>query len=130
MLVGKASTAAILTFALSSILHHACAFSVQAFVGSPARPKVLSPTKCFSAISDDKTVGTGDRQDKGAEDAIIAAFEQPMSKILGEPIPYSKLTIGVTKETFQGENRVSLSPESVELLTKAGLQVVVQSGGE
>ena len=51
-------------------------------------------------------------------------------RILGEPIPYSDLTIGVMKETFPGENRVSQSPESVALLVKAGFDVVVESGGK
>jgi len=46
-----------------------------------------------------------------------------------QPTPYNKITIGILKETFPGENRVSLTPESVALLTKAGFHVVVQSGG-
>ena len=50
--------------------------------------------------------------------------------LLGQPIPYSELTIGVMKETYKGENRVSLSPDAVALLTKAGLDVVVESGGK
>ena len=33
------------------------------------------------------------------------------------------------RETYRGENRVSLSPDAVGLLTKAGLDVVVESGG-
>jgi len=42
------------------------------------------------------------------------------SSILGEPVPYSKLTIGVLKETYPGENRVSQTPDSVANLVKAG----------
>ena len=45
------------------------------------------------------------------------------------PIPYSELTIGIVKETFKGENRVSQTPDSVKGLVKAGFTVVVESGG-
>jgi len=38
------------------------------------------------------------------------------------------MRIGVPKETAPGETRVALVPETVAKLTKAGLQVVVQSG--
>jgi len=44
------------------------------------------------------------------------------------PIPYSELTIGIVKETFQGENRVSQTPDSVRGLVKAGFTVIVESG--
>ena len=50
--------------------------------------------------------------------------------LLGEPIPYSELTIGVLKETFPGENRVSQTPDSVHSLVKEGFTVVVEAGGE
>ena len=65
--------------------------------------------------------------------------EQPASKfledpdaprLLGEPIPYSELTIGVLKETFPGENRVSQTPDSVHSLVKEGFTVVVEAGGK
>ena len=45
-------------------------------------------------------------------------------------IPYEELFIGVLKETFPGEKRVSQSPDSVSSLVKSGFNVVVQSGGE
>ncbi len=51
------------------------------------------------------------------------------SSFLGPAIPYTELTVGVLKETYSGENRVSQSPESVQKLVKAGIKVVVQSGG-
>lgn len=44
------------------------------------------------------------------------------------PIPYSELTIGIVKETFKGENRVSQTPDSVRGLVKAGFTVIVESG--
>lgn len=67
--------------------------------------------------------------EKGAEEKTSAAFEDSSTKILGEPIPYEQLTIGVLKETFKGENRVSQTPDSVRSLVKAGFTVVVQSEG-
>lgn len=41
-------------------------------------------------------------------------------------IPYSKLTIGVPKETFPNERRVALSPAAVQTLTKKGFNVKVE----
>lgn len=64
------------------------------------------------------------------EDGVSKAFNlDESSRILGQPIPYEELTIGVMKETFPGENRVSQTPDSVQSLIKAGFQVVVQEGG-
>ena len=54
----------------------------------------------------------------------------PKHNFLGDSIPYSELTIGVMKETFPGECRVSQSPESVKKLVDAGFDVVVQAGGK
>ena len=45
------------------------------------------------------------------------------------PIPYADLTIGVLKEDFPGETRVSQTPDSVQGLVKAGFTVLVQAGG-
>ncbi len=50
-------------------------------------------------------------------------------QILGKAIPYQDLTIGVLKETYEGENRVSQTPDSVRSLTKAGFHVIVEQGG-
>ena len=57
------------------------------------------------------------------------AFE-PKPHYLGQPTPYEEITVGVMKETYPGETRVSLSPDAVGLLTKAGFDVVVETGGE
>lgn len=54
--------------------------------------------------------------------------EEPKHLFLNEAIPYSELTIGVAKETFDGECRVSQSPDSVKKLVNAGFDVVVQAG--
>lgn len=60
------------------------------------------------------------------------SFTRRCSKTAAESppkgIPYSKLTIGVPKESFPKERRVALSPAAVQALTKAGFAVVVESG--
>ena len=43
-------------------------------------------------------------------------------------VPYSDLTIGVPKESFKNERRVSLSPVAVQALIKAGYNVTVEEG--
>lgn len=43
-------------------------------------------------------------------------------------IPYSKLTIGVPKETFPLEKRVAATPESVDRLIKPGFSVLIEDG--
>lgn len=97
--------------------------------------KSKSLYQLYSSISDDKAKDAGQKEtvdplvQKGEEN-IIASFQDPTSssKILTDPIPYSELTIGVMKETFPGENRVSITPDSVEMLVKAGFNVIVQAG--
>lgn len=46
-----------------------------------------------------------------------------------QPIAYEQLTIGVVKESLDGENRVSQTPDSVQGLVKAGFTVLVEAGG-
>jgi len=43
-------------------------------------------------------------------------------------IPYSKLTVGVPKESFSGERRVGLTPAVVSTLCKKGFNVNVEDG--
>jgi len=43
-------------------------------------------------------------------------------------ISYSKLTVGVPKETFPLEKRVAATPESVSKLTKPGFNVLIEKG--
>lgn len=82
----------------------------------------------YSSLSDDKQK---DETDEIKKDVVADLFSAaPESQILGEPIPYEKLTIGVVKEDYPGENRVALSPDAVQLLVKAGFHVAVQSGGK
>lgn len=79
---------------------------------------------------------TIDKESEALSDSVSDAFnkddddDQAELKKLFSPIPYSELTIGVVKETFQGENRVSQTPDSVKGLINAGFTVVVQSGGK
>jgi NAD(P) transhydrogenase len=40
--------------------------------------------------------------------------------------PYSKLTVGIPKETYALEKRVAATPESIERLIKPGFHVLVE----
>ena len=84
--------------------------------------KMIQPTtKVFST-----SVPAEEKQQGKYVDVII----EPQGKFLGDPVPYSALTIGVMKETYPGECRVSQSPDSVKTLVGAGFDVVVQAGGK
>lgn len=49
--------------------------------------------------------------------------------VVPQTTPYSKLTVGVPRETFPDERRVSLSPQNVALLLKKGFaKVIVEKG--
>ena len=90
----------------------------------------LATRKVSSSYSTRHYVTSNLEEQKGAEDVKTSApFLENQLKILGAPIPYEDLTVGVLKETFKGENRVSQSPDSVRSLVKAGLTVIVQAGG-
>ena len=80
-----------------------------------------SRTTIYATIEDDKT--------ESIADVPLKKEEAASSKSIFAAIPYSELTIGVVKETFDGENRVSQTPDSVANLIKAGFAVIVQSGG-
>jgi len=80
--------------------------SVKTVVG-PAAPAVLfQPRATFSSSKP---------EDTAAEVAALGT-------------PYSSLTIGVPKETFALERRVSTTPESASKLVAAGFNVKVESG--
>jgi hypothetical protein len=69
-------------------------------------------------------------QEAGAASTPKAFLESSgEAKVWTQPIPFEKLTIGVIKETFPGENRVSQTPDSIRSLVKEGFTVVVQAGG-
>lgn len=84
--------------------------------------KSVRSVRLFATVSKSNEI-----VDSKKETAVTPAIS---GNLLGPAIPYSKLTVGVLKETFSGENRVSQSPDSALKLVKAGLTVVVQSGGK
>lgn len=45
------------------------------------------------------------------------------------PTPYSKLTIGVVRETYPGERRVAITPQNAALLLKKGFKRVLIERG-
>jgi hypothetical protein len=76
------------------------------------------------------------KPEQAEQEADVVANPEPsvesteaQTQIWSQPIPYEKLTIGVLKETFPGENRVSQTPDSIRSLVKEGLTIVVQAGG-
>ena len=93
---------------------------------TPPEPYNYS-SKLYSSVSDEKDTVTEKTYVFDPADEFTG--EAP-SKILGGKIPYSELTIGVLKETYPGENRVSIAPDSAKMLVDAGFSVVVESGGE
>mmetsp|Transcript_41115 Transcript_41115/g.70367 ORF Transcript_41115/g.70367 Transcript_41115/m.70367 type:complete len:1122 (+) Transcript_41115:244-3609(+) len=83
----------------------------------------IRSTRLFSTLEKPKSSSEGSTFDPAD------AFNEPeATHILGNPIPYADLTVGVLGETYPGENRVSVAPESVKALVDAGLSVVVESG--
>jgi len=110
------------------------AFSPPALIshGKLGRPRLSVeklPTIQLHSAVDDSEVKSFKAKDEDKVDSVSASFELNTPKLLGDsPIPYSDLTIGVLKETFKGENRVSISPESASMLIKEGFNVVVQNG--
>ena len=103
----------------------------QAFVPafSPLHKVVSFSTGRYSSVPQkDEGVSSEEKAlDKISQDFLTVSAPE---KDLFSPIPYSELTIGVLKETWKRENRVSQSPESVSSLVKAGFNVVVQEGGK
>jgi hypothetical protein len=97
-------------------------------VATRTAPKISRRHRYSSSSVFELYVKTGDVETV-EDDKTLAAFQEPKTQILGQPIPYSELTIGVIKETFKGENRVSQTPDSIRTLIKAGITVLVESGG-
>jgi len=65
---------------------------------------------------------------KEQDQDLTSEFLDSKPLLLGDAVPYSELTIGVLKETFPGENRVSQTPDSIRSLTKAGFTVAIETG--
>jgi len=101
---------------------------------------LVNPIESFSSVKNSQSVckdvlrprkisyGTLSRRFSVAVEEETKAEEETSKIILGKAIPYSDLTVGILKETYPGENRVSQSPESVKSLTKAGFKVVIEEG--
>ena len=47
---------------------------------------------------------------------------------MSQPSPEPSVTVGVPKETTPGEQRVAVVPESVPVLARAGVRVLVERG--
>lgn len=95
-----------LVLTVSVLLHDfSSGFNTRSIVPPLAARQLVSTSRSFSTLRVGKSID--DKTTRGVEDSINEAFEETKTKILGQPIPYSELTIGVLKETFNGENRVS-----------------------
>ena len=133
MRITSTSAATILAVAVSAtagLVQPMLAFQTVSFVPSaPGRHLISIPARSnlFSSVSDEQEAKSN-ADIKASVDSVAKAFQASTSTDLNQPIPYEDLTIGVMKETYPGENRVSLSPDAVALLTKEGLHVIVQSG--
>lgn len=90
--------------------------------------RVETPKKSFRGAKFFAT--TVSKEEVVEEEKSASILDLPDSHILGQPTPYDQLTIGVMKETYNGENRVSQTPDSVKMLIKEGFHVVVQAGGK
>lgn len=87
-----------------------------------------TPTTIYATLEEDEQKERSKTEIPSSNtDSISEAFNRDEAF---SPIPYSELTIGIVKETFKGENRVSQTPDSVRGLVKAGFTVIVQSGGK
>ena len=94
---------------------------------SPSQPFQYAAIEphLFSTVSDSKKGADTTTKKYDPSDDFTG---QSPSKILGDKVPYSDLTVGVLKESYPGENRVSIAPDSAKLLVKAGMSVVVETG--
>jgi hypothetical protein len=74
---------------------------------------------------------TGNAVSIGSSSATTAgwwrSFSDDATKAPPKGTPYSKLTIGIPKETFALEKRVAASPESVQRLVKPGFNVIIEN---
>lgn len=108
----------------SNSVAHAFAPATSSFASAPKSALRLrrNAFQLYSAVEERKA------EEKTAPEPSPVHNEKAIAT-LGNATPYEELTIGVTKETYKGENRVSQTPESIAALIKAGFKVVVESGG-
>ena len=107
--------------------------SVRGFSSSSLKTR-LTVTRPITGAEHSKLISFAtleERKDVEEDQPASKFLEDPDApNLLGKPIPYSELTIGVLKETYPGENRVSQTPDSVHSLVKEGFTVVVEAGGK
>jgi hypothetical protein len=97
----------------------------------PWTPRSSQPRLYVSSnVEQEKSSQEGAVKNDETSYAFLSATAAGSSKNWKEPIPYSDLTIGVLKENYPGENRVSQTPDSIKGLVKAGFTVVVEAGGK
>ncbi len=59
----------------------------------------------------------------------VTIWSRQKSEIPASAVPYSELTIGVPRETFEGERRVAVAPQNVPMLLKKGFsRVLIERG--
>ena len=60
--------------------------------------------------------------------ALSSSSSSKDSTVTPKGTPYTKLTIGIPRETYPLEKRVAATPESVSKLVKPGFTVLIESG--
>jgi hypothetical protein len=134
----RSSIILVLVLACTELLSCSAFSSATSKVG--LIPPRTYPRRAFHGRSLESLVplhATVPKEDEITTELTDAEFDKVISKktltskiTKDAAIPYNELTIGVLKETYPGEKRVSQSPDSIATLVKAGFNVVVQSGGE
>ena len=114
----RAAALAVLLLAPPSAagFHLPASSSRHAAAATPAGTRAVLATRRFSSVVE-------------APAPAAAAASSSGGRKLNGPVPYSDMTVGVVKETYPGENRVSVAPDSAKTLVDAGLTVVVEEGG-
>lgn len=109
---------------------------VEAFVVPSRVARISTPTNLVASLAKKQHVALSTKTSSLYSTSTVEPTTTPLSfddvpqnKIQFQGIPYQELTIGVLKETYHGENRVSQTPDTVKNLVKEGFSVVVQSGG-
>jgi len=127
-IVGAAVAALLLvpshSFTLPSSHRAAIPHGLSTTSSPPFQYASIEP-QLYSTVSDSKK--GADTTTKKYDPSDDFTGKSP-SKILGEKVPYSDLTVGVLKESYPGENRVSIAPDSAKMLVNAGMSVVVETG--
>ncbi len=93
-----------------------------------SRPPLCCPL-CFSRVRRAIAAPLPGGAERNFARPSDAAAEAKGPAVAAPGIPYSELTLGVPKESWDGERRVSLSPAALQGLLKAGFKgAIVESG--